>query len=233
MTADKIRSASQMLLEAHDSIAPLREMSSGWDQLRTALAEPAQAAPAADAVPVVACVWDPFAGGNIPCVLQSDHLAAMEAMRQQLADSQAELKLLADEMVYRGNSVSFIYDKAQARGKAIDDVFAALKAHGVRSDGNTHVAELVRTAFDALRQENERLKAENFALSAGQCVVPGGLCGDEGGNQYCSLKADRSAQVADVMRLVDAYGEQCESGRVSSPAMLAIEAAVRELAGGA
>lgn len=86
-------------------------------------------------------------------------------------------------------------------------------------------------AMEAMQQENRRLKAENFALAAGQCIVPGGLRGDESGNQYCSLKANRSAQVADVMRLVDAYGEQCEAGRVSSPAMLAIESAVRKLAG--
>ena len=35
----------------------------------------------------------------------------------------------------------------------------------------------------------EKLSAENFVLAAGQCCVEGGLVGDEGGTQYCTLKA--------------------------------------------
>jgi hypothetical protein len=193
--------------------------------IRDALAEPAQPAPAADAVQVVAIagpahdgVQALFAPGYAPTgpedlVRQTDHLAAMEALRQELADSQSALKLLADETVYRGNSVSFIYDKAAARGKAIDDVFEVLREHGVRPDGDTHVAELVRTALDAQRQENER------------------------------LKADRSAQVAEVMRRVAAYGARVQRDSLKPsvfPAecdvpdyteLEAVQAAVRKLAG--
>lgn len=43
---------------------------------------------------------------------------------------------------------------------------------------NNHHAELT-----ALRQENARLKAENFALAAHQCAYP---AGDEYGNAYCT-----------------------------------------------
>jgi hypothetical protein len=31
-------------------------------------------------------------------------------------------------------------------------------------------------------------RAENFKLAANQCVVEGGLVGDEGGTPYCTLK---------------------------------------------
>ena len=34
----------------------------------------------------------------------------------------------------------------------------------------------------------EQLLEENFALAAGQCIVKGGLCSDDHGNQYCSLE---------------------------------------------
>lgn len=42
--------------------------------------------------------------------------------------------------------------------------------------------------------EVQRLRAENFALAAGQCIVKGGLCGDDHGNQYCSLERAALAQ---------------------------------------
>jgi hypothetical protein len=38
--------------------------------------------------------------------------------------------------------------------------------------------------------EIERLRTVNFALAAGQCIVDGGLLGDEGGTQFCSLQRD-------------------------------------------
>lgn len=40
----------------------------------------------------------------------------------------------------------------------------------------------------ALQSRIKSLEDENFSLAAGQCVIPGGLCGDEGGSQYCSLQ---------------------------------------------
>ena len=38
--------------------------------------------------------------------------------------------------------------------------------------------------------EIETLRAANFSLAAGTCVVQGGLLGDEGGTPYCALQAD-------------------------------------------
>jgi hypothetical protein len=38
--------------------------------------------------------------------------------------------------------------------------------------------------------EIETLRAANFSLAAGTCVVQEGLLGDEGGTPYCSLQAD-------------------------------------------
>ena len=43
-------------------------------------------------------------------------------------------------------------------------------------------------------------QAENFALAAGQCIVDGGLCGDDYGNQYCKLQRAHDATVADAER---------------------------------
>lgn len=48
----------------------------------------------------------------------------------------------------------------------------------------------------ALQARIKDLEAENFALAAGQCIVHGGLCGDEGGSQYCSLRHDADIEKA-------------------------------------
>jgi hypothetical protein len=50
--------------------------------------------------------------------------------------------------------------------------------------------------------EIETLRAANFSLAAGTCVVQDGLLGDEGGTPYCSLQADAERyRVLTVSRL--------------------------------
>lgn len=48
--------------------------------------------------------------------------------------------------------------------------------------------ETMEREVAALQARIKDLEAENFTLAAGQCVVTGGLCGDEGGSQHCSLQ---------------------------------------------
>lgn len=174
MTTDKIRAAAQALLAAEheydEASAAYLKKPEGWrdgarlkksgdvlklcrETLRAALAEPAQAAPADDAVPVVA---------------QVSTAVSLRPGRPP-------------ELLWFGPGI----------GLQPADYLVSQRGH--------------LAAMEALRRENER------------------------------LKADRSAQVAGVMRLVD------EAMRYSGAAgdwmhedtYAAVEAAVRKLAGGA
>lgn len=56
-------------------------------------------------------------------------------------------------------------------------------------DGMAFLVEDAADALTTLSAENERMREENFALSAGACIVPNGLIGDEHGHQHCTLSA--------------------------------------------
>lgn len=107
--SDKIRAAAQALLDAVDG-KYIDECSGEIDALRAALAEPAQVAPAADAVPVpvvaqVSAAVESRNGVAVPnlfwfvasallepgdpLIRQRDHLAAMEALRADLDHAHA------------------------------------------------------------------------------------------------------------------------------------------------
>lgn len=45
-----------------------------------------------------------------------------------------------------------------------------------------------------MQEEIDKLRAENFALAAGQCIVKDGLLGDEHGHQYCALQRAQQPQ---------------------------------------
>jgi hypothetical protein len=45
----------------------------------------------------------------------------------------------------------------------------------------------------ALHAEIERLEREGSEMAAGQCVVQGGLVGDDGGTPYCTLRVEIAA----------------------------------------
>jgi hypothetical protein len=53
--------------------------------------------------------------------------------------------------------------------------------------GTVLVMTEAATALTALSARVAELEAENFQLAAGQCIVHGGLVGDEGGSPYCTL----------------------------------------------
>ena len=68
-----------------------------------------------------------------------------DSMEQQYHD-------LAEHMVYHGNSVSWWHSKATAYRNAIDEVWGALNAAGIRADGT-------KTCADGVRELAARLKA--------------------------------------------------------------------------
>jgi hypothetical protein len=60
------------------------------------------------------------------------------------------------------------------------------------------------TDRDGVEAENKRLielEAENFTLAAGQCIVDGGLIGDERGHFYCEMKRQRDEAAARIAAL--------------------------------
>lgn len=89
--------------------------------------------------------------------VRAEDEAAMRAgdfvyRQQQIADwmSQGEEPPEADvpsNACYRGNSVSWIYSKAENYKKALGRVWDALREAGIESDGKTHCADAVRHAL--------------------------------------------------------------------------------------
>ncbi len=53
---------------------------------------------------------------------------------------------------------------------------------------NTHDERTMQ--WGIVMERAEKAEAENFKLAAGQCLVDGGLVGDDGGTPYCTLKAE-------------------------------------------
>lgn len=69
---------------------------------------------------------------------------------------------------------------------AWDNSLQAVPAGAVRT-----LVENIRAAHSHALAVIAALERENFALAAGQCIVDGGLCADEGGTPYCSLVPPR------------------------------------------
>lgn len=79
----------------------------------------------------------------------------LDAMRQCIEERDAmerQYHDLAEHMVYHGNSVSWWHSKATAYRNAIDEVWGALRAAGIRADGT-------KTCADGVRELAARLKA--------------------------------------------------------------------------
>lgn len=60
---------------------------------------------------------------------------------EEIADLQQQLTDLADRMVYRGNSISWIHSKAENYKAALGRAWDALIAAGISPDGETDVAQ--------------------------------------------------------------------------------------------
>ena len=78
----------------------------------------------------------------------------LDAIRQAIEDRdtmERQYHDLAEHMVYQGNSVSWWHSKAIAYRNAVDDVWSALKAAGIRADGNKTCADGVRELADRLK----------------------------------------------------------------------------------
>lgn len=88
--------------------------------------------------------------------------ANLSAKDEEIERLQSALEALAEKMVYRGNSVAYIYNKKDAYAKTIDDIWAALKEAGIHPDGETSCVDIVRN----LTEQIERLKGENEKKTA-------------------------------------------------------------------
>ena len=71
----------------------------------------------------------------------------LDVIRQAIEERDAALQAcsdLANEMVYRGNSVAWWHSKATAYRDAIDRCWDALRDAGIHPDGKTDVATAIR-----------------------------------------------------------------------------------------
>ena len=85
-------------------------------------------------------------------MLHKEAADEIERLRAELADTQERLDLLANEMVYRGNSVAYIYQKMDGYRATIDRLCEGLRKRGIAMDGKTSAVELAFDAIDAARE---------------------------------------------------------------------------------
>lgn len=86
---------------------------------------------------------------------QAPERMGLDAIRQAIEERDAmerQYHDLAENMVYHGNSVSWWHSKAIAYRNAIDEVWDALRAAGIRADGT-------KTCADGVRELAAKLKA--------------------------------------------------------------------------
>jgi len=130
----------------------------------------------------------------------------LAATKRELADAKADAKSWADQCGERVKDWDAMRERAEKAARELAELRKSLDEAKVEfpliecdiwSDrGHPAVSEKqaksIRQAAIAIiakqKMEIEALKAENFSLAAHQCIVPGGLCGDEYGNQYCALE---------------------------------------------
>lgn len=77
---------------------------------------------------------------------------------EEIESLEYSLQALAEKMVYRGNSVGFIYDKKEVYSKIIDRVFGVMKEFGVVPDGETDIADLLRKQLSEKEAKIEDLE---------------------------------------------------------------------------
>ena len=58
--------------------------------------------------------------------------------------------------MYRGNSASWIYSKAENYKKALGRVWDALREHGIQPDGKTHCTDAVSQALRLSREASDQ-----------------------------------------------------------------------------
>lgn len=254
MTTDKIRAAAQALLDAVDQTQDPLVCAKRLREMRAALAEPTRSErmreagithrPSYRTLPsddMDGTSTEPAQAAQEPEPVTKEWITRMAALEdaagpastigagKHLAAPAGEaVPVVAYEFEHtKGHRT--LHDAAEV-GFAYRDTAKAVHALVKRSD---HLA-----AMEALRQENERLKdtavAKEDAINYSRILTLLGM--EEEGDPVAEverLMADRSAQVADVMRLVDEY-YFC-NGETNSVAShrAAVEAAVLNLAGGA
>lgn len=208
MTTDKIRAAAQKL---HDIVmkqcsgytsGPGFEAAELARAMHAALAEPAQAAPASGAVPVVAYIehhkagdnllWDHPGGKCSSLVRQSDHLAAMEALRAKLDDAERECENRREQnhaaairlTAHMQATEALLQEVERLKELSVQKILLAV-VPGEDGMGEEVYAQSVTEVENLLTDLGE--KSEGLQL------------------ETTRLKANRSAQAARVIQLVDDY----------------------------
>ncbi len=81
--------------------------------------------------------------------------SAIDVVREAIEERDAmerNYHLLAQEMIYHGNSVQWWHSKANAYRTAIDNIWKELKLAGIYADGQKSAADGVRELAAAIRQ---------------------------------------------------------------------------------
>jgi hypothetical protein len=111
---------------------------------------------------------------------------------------------LADEIeaALKGNDMAI---SPCTRGCQFENLTAELNNVRVQCDSYMLLSKMRPAPMADMvpAEELAKAQAENFSLAAGQCIVDGGLCGDDYGNQYCKVKAERDAAVAALDTIQD------------------------------
>ena len=71
----------------------------------------------------------------------------LDAIRQAIEERDSAVEdthLLANEMVYMGNSVNHWWSKAKANGNALSRAWDALREAGINPDGEMEVSDAIR-----------------------------------------------------------------------------------------
>lgn len=128
---------------------------------------------------------------------QRDTLRAQLAERdEEVSELRDQLGRLAGEMVYRGNSVAYIYQKKDAYAAAIDAMWTALKKHGIRPDGNTSSSD----ALDkALTVAAEKLAASDARVVYARDLLIGAVNDIENWAGYASEYFQRKHKLHDSL----------------------------------
>jgi hypothetical protein len=86
------------------------------------------------------------------------------------------------------------------------------KRDGQEFDGEVHLnseeAACIRRLLRSLSTRLAAVEAENFKLAAGQCIVEGGLVGDDHGHSACTLEAERDKAVEHLTGLLWCFNER-------------------------
>ena len=100
--------------------------------------------------------------------------------------------------------------------KELTHVMIELKKQAYPSETVRINASHINRILEALERAAE-LEAENFGLSAGECIVEGGLVGDEGGTPFCTVRATLGTARKRIVELEDCLKPFADLSQLGEP----------------